>query len=108
MILKNLAAAVFLVVEELSHVAFAVADVCKPFGAFRDGLSFRLGFQSGGLLFENAVKQLLWRVGSVDGLGCFQYIQRELVAVGMEKIMRAACKAIDHLGSAHFLRAPPG
>ena len=30
------------------------------------------------------------------------------MAVGMKKIMRAARKTIDHLRSAHFLRAPPG
>ena len=30
------------------------------------------------------------------------------MAVGMKEIVRAARKAIDHLRSAHFLRATPG
>ena len=49
-----------------------VTDVRKPFRAFRDGLSLRLGFQRRRLLFEYAVKQLLRRVRSVDVLGCLQ------------------------------------
>src|SRR5262245_49941617 len=90
MTLKNLGPAVFLVVKELSHVAFAIADMCKPFCPFRDGVSFRFGFQRRSFLFENAVKQLLRRVRSISGLGCFQYVQCKLVAIGMKKIMRAA------------------
>ena len=55
MTLKNLGAGVFLVGEELSHMAFSISNMREPFRAFRDGLSFRLGFQRRGFLFENAV-----------------------------------------------------
>src|SRR5437016_7727672 len=73
MTFQNMRTAIFVVVvDELRHVAFRVTDVRKPFRAFRDGLSLRLGFQRRRLLFEYAVKQLLRRVRSVDVLGCLR------------------------------------
>ena len=108
MTLQNLRAAIFLIAEELRHVAFAVADMCQPFRAFRYSVSFRFSLESRGFLFENAVKQLLRRRRSGDRLGCLSQVERELMALGVEKIMRPAGKAIDHLRSAHFLRSPPG
>ena len=80
----------------------------KPLRAVSDGLSLGLRFQSGGLLFENVVKQFLRPVRSVNVLGRFQQVQCELVAVGLKKIVGATSKAIDHLGSPHSLRAAPG
>src|SRR5437764_6721194 len=108
MTLQNMWPAVFAVVDELRHIAFAIAEVREPFRALSDALSFSLRFQSAGLLFENVVKQFLRAVRSVNVLGCFQQLQGELIAVGLKKIVGATRKAIDHLGSPHFLRTSPG
>src|ERR1043166_6474964 len=108
MTLKNLRAAVFLLAEELSHITFRIANMCKPFRAFRYGISFRLGFKRRGLLFEDTVKQLLGGVGAVNGLSGLQQVECKMVAIGMKKIMRDTRKPVDHLGSSHLLRSPPG
>ncbi len=42
MTLQNVRAAVFAIVNELRHVAFAIADVRKPFCAVSNGLSLSL------------------------------------------------------------------
>src|SRR5262245_44445980 len=108
MTLKNLGPAVFLIVEELSHVPFTIADMCKPFRAFGEDVSFSFGFQRRGFLFESAVKQLLRSVRSVNRLRCFQYVQRELVAIGLKKIIRKERETINHFWFVHFLRYATG
>ena len=108
MTLENTGAAAVFVVGALCHVAFPITNMREPLRAFCHRVSLRLGFERRGLLFENAVKELLRRVWSVDFLGGFQQIQCELRTVGLEKIVAPARKPIDHLRPTHFLRATPG
>src|SRR6058998_3719908 len=107
MTLKNAGAAIF-VIAELGHVAFPITDMREPLRAFRYHVSLRLGFERRGLLFENAVKELLRRVWSVDFLGRFQQVQSQLMTVGLKEIVASARESIDHLRPAHSLGATPG
>src|SRR5437773_5006068 len=107
MTLENTGVAVF-VVDELGHVTLPITNMREPLRAFRHRVSLRLGFERRGLLFENAVKKLLRRVWSVDFLGRFQQVQSELITVGLQTIVAAVPKPIDHLRPAHSLRATPG
>src|SRR5437016_1010037 len=106
MTFENSWSAVF-VVDELRHVAFAITEMSEPLRAFGQRISLRFALERHGLLFENVVKELLWRVWSVNFLGRFQEIQSELVTIGLKQVVAPTRQPIDHLRPAHSLWATP-
>src|SRR5215813_2710002 len=97
-----------MIVDELGHMTLAITRISKPSSAFGDGIPSHFTLQRGGFLFKDIVKKFFRGVWSVDFLGCFQQVERELMAVGLKKIVAPARQSIDHLGTTHFLRTTPG
>src|ERR671919_2965317 len=94
----------FVSVGKLGHVALPITEMGEPFGAFRHCFPLGFGFECRSLFFEYVVKELLRRVGPVNFLDRFQQIERELMAIGLKKIMTAACKPVNHFRATHSLR----
>src|SRR5258705_11058061 len=95
-------------IGKLGHVALPIAEMGEPFGALRHCFPLRFGFEPRGLFFEDIVKKLLRRVWPVNFLDRFQQIERELMAIGLKKIMAAARKPVNHFRATHSLWPAPG
>src|ERR1700730_17315476 len=108
MTFKNLRTTVLLLGGKLRHVAFPIPHLGKPFRTLGNGFTFDFGFQRGRLSFKHVIEKLLRSVWTVNFFGGFQQLERQLIAITWIKVVTATSKPINHFGTAHFLRAPPG
>src|SRR5206468_13068785 len=107
MALDNPGPTILVIVNELGHVTFSIAHIGQPLGALSNRISFHLRLEPSRSFFKNIVAKLFRSIWPVDFLRRFQQVERQLMAVGLKKIMAAPGQPIDHLRATHLLRATP-
>src|SRR6267142_6800121 len=107
MALHNPGPTVLVIVNELGHITFSIAQIGQPLGTFSHCVSLHFRLERSCSYFKNIVEKLLRSIWPVNFLSRFQQIERQLMAVGLKKIMAAPGQSIDHLRATHLLRATP-